>query len=71
METFFVNNLWKDHTVSKGSSLITFTVDNGLKFKLCMDSTGRRKNSDVYYIMRNMEIGRDHMIPLWLFGFLY
>lgn len=71
METFFVNNLWKDHTVSKGSSLITFTVDNGLKFKLCMDSTGRRKNSDVYYIMRNMEIGRDHMIPLWIFGFLY
>jgi predicted AAA+ superfamily ATPase len=71
IETFFVNNMWKDHTVSSGNSHISFLVDDNLKFKLCMDKTGKRKEQDVIYVMKNLEIGHDNLVPLWLLGFLY
>ena len=63
--------MWKDHTVSSGNSHISFLVDDNLKFKLCMDKTGKRKEQDVIYVMKNLEIGHDNLVPLWLLGFLY
>jgi hypothetical protein len=71
METFFVNNLWKDHTMYSGNNHYSFLVDENLKFKLCMDNAGKRKEQDLIYVMRNLEIGHGNLLPLWLLGFLY
>jgi len=71
METFFVNNLLEDHSVNKVNSQVPFTVDDKLKFKLCIDSIGRKKEQEMYYVLKNAEIGRENTIPMWLFGFLY
>jgi len=73
VETFFVNNLWKDHTIAKGGKFSTFIVDDDIEFKLYADAIKIKKSasSNIKYVMRNQEIGRGNSIPLWLFGFLY
>ena len=35
METFFVNSLWKDHSVNQGSKEQSYVVDGRLKFRIC------------------------------------
>lgn len=70
METFFVNNLWKDHTVNKDHKRVTYTVDDQLQFKLCVDSPGKRQEPGTKFVLRNLEIGYGNQIPLWIFGFL-
>jgi hypothetical protein len=73
METFFVNSLWKDHTVNQEGRDQFYTVDGKLKFRIC-DATSHAKvrySPDTIYARYNTEIGKDNQIPLWLFGFLY
>ena len=73
METFFVNALWKDHTVNQAGKKDVYTADGNRKFRIC-DATGdakRKKNPDVCYARYNTEVGKGNMIPLWLLGFLY
>lgn len=73
METFFVNSMWKDHTVNQDSRSNFYTVDNHLKFRVCDANNVERENSsgDMIYARYNTEIGSGRNIPLWLFGFLY
>lgn len=73
METFFVNSLWKDHTVNQTGRDQFYTVDGKLKFRICdAESTGKMRYSpDCIYARYNTEVGKDRQIPLWLFGFLY
>lgn len=71
LDTFFVNNLWKDHTVNNGGKYSTFVVDDNIEFKLCADAVKMKKDTDIKYVMRHQEIGRGNSIPMWLFGFLY
>lgn len=73
METFFVNSMWKDHTVNQGSRDSLFIVDKHMKFRVCdAKATAKTRNSpDTIYARYNTEIGRDNQIPLWLLGFLY
>lgn len=73
METFFINALWKDHTVNIGPKGHYFIVDGKLKFKVCdAKAQGRlRLNPDIIYSRYNTEVGRGNQIPLWLLGFLY
>ncbi len=73
METFFVNSMWKDHTVNQDSRSNFYTVDNHLKFRVCDANNIERENSsgDMIYARYNTEIGSGRNIPLWLFGFLY
>ena len=73
METFFVNALWKDHTVNQAGKNQAYVVDGGLNFRIC-DATSENKirmNPDTYYARYNTEIGKGNRIPLWLLGFLY
>ena len=73
METFFVNSLWKDHTVNQGLRERTFLVDGEMKFKV-VDAFADRKvktTDDVFRAKYNTEVGFGNQIPLWMFGFLY
>ena len=73
METFFVNSMWKDHTVHQHARETAYLVDKSMRFKVVNADLCRkmRKSSDVLYAKYNTEVGRGNEIPLWLFGFLY
>ena len=73
METFFVNSMWKDHTVNQGNKDNYYIIDGNRKFKVCDAASGNktRINPDTVYARFNTEVGMDNQVPLWLFGFLY
>lgn len=69
-DTFFYNQLAKDHKVNDGKNEATFIIDEQHRFTI----TGKRylsQHRDTYYAVDSMEIGQKKAIPLWLFGFLY
>ena len=73
METFFVNSLWKDHTVNQAGKDQNYVVDGCRKFRIC-DAQSEQKlrmSPDVFYARYNTEVGKGNQIPLWLLGFLY
>ena len=73
METFFVNCMWKDHTVNQAGKDRFYLVDGKQKFRIC-DAKSEHKihySSDTVYARYNTEVGQDNRIPLWLLGFLY
>ena len=73
MDTFFVNSLWKDHIVNQANHEPNYIVDGDLKFRIC-DAKSEQKirfSPDTYYARYNTEVGKDNLIPLWLFGCLY
>ena len=73
METFFVNALWKDHTVNQKGKDPHYIVDGKYRFRICDAHNDQKINycDDVYYARYNTEIGKDNRLPLWLLGFLY
>ncbi len=73
METFFVNSMWKDHTVNQGGRDGYYIIDGRMKFRICdADASNKiRYTPDTIYARYNTEIGKDNQIPLWLLGFLY
>lgn len=73
METFFVNTLWKDHTVNQKNKDNYFIVDGNIQFRI-IDAKSEvkvRHQGDCLYARYNTETGSDNKIPLWLLGFLY
>ena len=72
-ETFFSNQLRKDHVVAH-TGVGDFVVDGRWTFEI-----GGRKKSfsqiadmpDSYVVSDGVSVGRGNRIPLWLFGFLY
>lgn len=73
MENFFINALWKDHVVNKGSKSGHFIVDEKYDFTISdASSTSRSRGSaNTYFARYNTEIGQGNHMPLWLLGFLY
>ena len=71
LETFFLNNLWKDHKLNKGEKGTSFLVDGHLPFRICTETYRAKHNPNVYYAVHKAEVGHGNLIPLWLFGFLY
>lgn len=73
METFFVNSLWKDHTVNQAGKDAHYIVDGDKRFRICdaKNDAKMRKNDDTYYARYNTEVGHENQLPLWLLGFLY
>ena len=71
LETFFLNNLWKDHKLNKGEKGTSFLVDGELHFRICPEGYRAKNNPDIYYAHHKAEVGHRNQIPLWLFGFLY
>ena len=76
METFFVNTLWKDHTVSQGSKEASYIIDGCRTFRVtdCCGTNKQRGDSDTIYATYNnagaAETGR-RSIPLWTLGLIY
>ena len=71
IDTFFVNSMWKDHSVNRGKKDNTFLVDCELEFKLQQKGNITKNNPDWFYVVDNMNEGKDNVIPLWMFGLLY
>ena len=71
LDTFFMNTMYKNHKLYKGEKGTSFLVDNGIQFRICTENGKFKNNPEVYYAMHRMELGKENMIPLWLFGFLY
>ena len=70
-EMFFVNSLWKDHVVNKGSQTGTLLIDNRHQFRVVADAMPQRTNPDTFFAVGKKEKGRENIVPLWMFGMLY
>jgi uncharacterized protein len=71
LHTFFVNALWKDHLVNEGNKNYSYIIDETYLFKICHEGIKDKEQQGIYYIKDNIDVGHDHLIPLWLLGFLY
>lgn len=71
METFFVNCLWRHHTVNKGRRNGMFRINGSTNICVCDKSRRVRTAADTIYAKYNTDLGHEKEIPLWLFGFLY
>ena len=71
METFFVNSIWRHHTVEVNKKPGIFIIDKDKKICVCNKNDKRRKEAGLVYTRYNTEISRNNDIPIWMFGFLY
>jgi predicted AAA+ superfamily ATPase len=71
LDTFFMNTMYKNHKLYKGDKGTSFSVDNGIQFRICTEKCKFKNNPEVYYAMHRLKEGEGNVIPLWLFGFLY
>ena len=72
MESFFVNSLWRHHTVNKGKRDSLYRINQNTNIQVCDRSKRVKSDPNIYLARYNTEVGRgDNEIPLWLFGFLY
>jgi hypothetical protein len=71
IDTFFVNSMWKDHVVHKGSKGWSFLVDGSVNFKVSTTEGKTRLQQDSFHAVDGLDIGHDNVIPLWMFGMLY
>ena len=71
METYFVNCLWRHHTVNKGHRSGMFRINNNTNICVCDKARRVRTTADTIYVRYNTDVGRENEIPLWFFGFLY
>lgn len=71
METFFVNSLWRHHSVRKGRRDGLYNINGRTNIVVCDRNRRVKTNADTIYARYNTEVGRGNDIPLWLFGFLY
>lgn len=71
METYFVNCLWRHHTVNKGHREGMFRINNTTNICVCDKSRRVRTAANTIYVKYNTNAGSENEIPLWLFGFLY
>ena len=69
-ETFFCYQLLKDNIVNTGGKTAQFLI-NGNHFFQIMVEPNSKAPSDIYHVAEKLDIGEGHLIPLWLFGFLY
>jgi len=70
-ETFFYNTVHKDNKVNKGKKSGQFVLNCSRTFQVCCGKKPGKGSQGIIYAYNNIEKGRDNVIPLWLFGFLY
>jgi len=70
-ETFFYNTLHRDNKVNTGRKSAQFTLNGTELFQICSGKLNGKNNPAFWYAMDKLNAGRDNVIPLWLFGFLY
>lgn len=69
-ETFFYNQLQKDHEINAATNNAQFLVDGIYNFKVEEHVKGKI-NTQYIYAIDKAEVDEPNMIPLWLLGFLY
>jgi len=72
-ETFFYNQVHKDHTVAY-TGIGDFMVDGKWTFEVGGKGKGFGQIADIpnsFVVNDDVPVGRGNKIPLWLFGFLY
>jgi predicted AAA+ superfamily ATPase len=69
METFFVNTLWRHHTVNVGRREGHFLIDNTTE--ICVCEKNKRVRTDALCLRYDLETGSKKDMPIWLLGFLY
>ncbi len=70
-ETFFYNAVHSKHRLNMGGNSVRFIVDGELKFRIISQRSKVRMGGDMNYAIDHIAVGRNNMIPLWIFGFLY
>lgn len=70
-KVFLLSHLEPHYKVNASESAAADFVVNGKILLQATDIVRRRGSSDTYFAIDEMTVGRDHRIPLWLFGFLY
>lgn len=70
-ETFFYNTVHKDNKVNKGKKNGQFILNGLHNFQVCCGKKTGKNSQGIWYVLNGIEKGRDNVIPLWLFGFLY
>ncbi len=70
-ETFFYNVLFKDNYLNLGGKNVHFLVNKKYNFRIEGENIKGKINPDFLYAQEGIKIGKDQIIPLWLFGFLY
>ncbi len=70
-ETFFYNSVHRDNKVNQGTKGSQFMLNGTDSFRVCAGKFTGKNNADLWYAMDKMQVGKDNVIPLWLFGFLY
>jgi len=71
METFFVNALWRHHTVNKARRDGCYLIDGSTHLCVCDRQRRLKTEPGTIRARYNMDLDREGEIPLWLFGFLY
>ena len=71
METFFVNTLWRHHTVNRLRREGGFRIDGRTDVCVCERNRRVKLPPGTIKVKYNAEVGGENEIPLWLFGFLY
>lgn len=70
-ETFFYNTVHKDNKVNKGKKNGQFILNGSQTFQICCGKKTGKNSQGIWYALNGIEKGRENVIPLWLFGFLY
>ena len=70
-ETFFYNTAHRDNKVNQGKKNAQFILNENSTFQVCSGKLNGKNNPGIWYAMDKIDTGRDNVIPLWLFGFLY
>ena len=71
METFFVNTLWRHHTVNGLRREGAYRIDSRIDLYVCEKDRRIKLPPGTLKVKYNTEIGGPREIPIWLFGFLY
>jgi uncharacterized protein len=70
-ETFFYNTVHRDNKVNQGKKKAQFILNETQSFQVCSGRLNGKNNPGIIYAMDKLDTGRENVIPLWLFGFLY
>lgn len=70
-ETFFYNMLHAQHKVNSGTKGNQFLINKELDFKVETSMKHVEEAQDLINAVDMIEKGKNQVIPLWLFGFLY
>ena len=70
-ETFFYNTTHRDNKVNQGKKNSQFILNENHSFQVCSGKLNRKNDPALWYVLDKIDIGRENVIPLWLFGFLY